>query len=58
MTDIEQCYEAHDSELLAIIEIFEHWQHYLEESRYPVIVKSNHTNLQIFMESKMKRLNR
>ena len=58
MIDIETCYEAHDGELLAIIEIFKHWQHYLKGSRYPVIMKSDHANLQAFMDLKMKRLNR
>ena len=45
MTDIETCYEAYNRELLAIVEVFKHWQHYLEGSRYPVIVKSDHANL-------------
>ena len=58
MTDIETHYEAYDGELLAIVEIFKHWWHYLEGSKYPVIVKSNHANLQAFMDPKMKRLNR
>ena len=45
MTDIETHYEAHDGELLAIVEVFKHWQHYLKGSRYPVIMKSDHANL-------------
>ena len=58
MTDIKTHYEAYNRELLAIIEIFKHWWHYLKGSRYPVVVKSNHANLQAFMDLKMKRLNR
>ena len=58
MTDIKTHYEAHDRELLAIIEVLKHWQHYLKECRYPVIVKSDHVNLQAFIDLKMKRLNR
>lgn len=58
MTDIKRHYKAHNGELLAIMEVFKHWQHYLEGSRYPVIVKSDHANLWMFMEPKMKRLNR
>lgn len=57
MIDTEHRYEAHDGELLAIIKAFKHWRHYLEGSRYPVVVKSDHANLQTFMEPKMKRLN-
>ena len=57
MTDIETRYEAHDGELLAIVEVFKHWRHYLEGSRYPVVVKSDHANLRAFMDPKMKRLN-
>ena len=57
MTDTERRYEAHDGELLAIVEVFKHWRHYLEGSRYPVVVKSDHANLRTFMEPKMKRLN-
>ena len=58
MTDIKIYYEAHNRELLAIVEIFKHWQHYLKGNRYPVVVKSDHTNLQAFMDPKIKRLNR
>lgn len=57
MIDAERRYEAHDGELLAIVEAFKHWRHYLEGSRYPVVVKSDHANLRSFMEPKMKRLN-
>ena len=57
MTDIETHYKAHNRELLAIIEVFKHWQYYLEGSRYPIVVKSDHTNLWAFMNPKMKRLN-
>lgn len=57
MTDTERRYEAHDGELLAIVEAFKHWRHYLEGSRYPVVVKSDHANLRTFMEPRMKRLN-
>ena len=39
----------HDKELLAIVELFKHWRHYLEGSKYPIIVLSNHANLCYFM---------
>ena len=58
ITDIKTHYKAHDGELLAIVEVFKHWQYYLEGSRYPIVVKSNHANLWAFMDPKMKRLNR
>ena len=39
----------HDKELLAIVESFKHWRHYLEGSKYPIIVLSDHANLCYFM---------
>ena len=45
----EANYSMHDKELLAIVESFKHWRHYLEGSKYPIIVLSNHANLCYFM---------
>lgn len=33
-----------DQELLAIVEAFKHWRHYLEGSRYPIEVLTDHNN--------------
>jgi transposase InsO family protein len=48
-------YGTPDQEMLAIVEAFKHWRHYLEGSRYPVEVLTDHQNLQGFM--KQPRLN-
>ena len=52
MTDVEHQYETYDHELLAIVECFKHWHHYLEGSWYPVVVYSDHDNLCYFMTTK------
>ena len=39
----------HDKELLAIVKSFKHWRHYLEGSKYSIIVLSDHANLHYFM---------
>jgi RNase H-like domain found in reverse transcriptase len=35
-------YDTHDKELLAIFEAFKHWWQYLEGSRFPIDVVTNH----------------
>ena len=45
-------YETHNGELLAIIEAFKTWRHYLEESQHEVLVLTNHNNLRRFMKTK------
>jgi hypothetical protein len=47
----EQNYETHDQELLAIVKCFVHWRHYLEGSRFPIKVLSDHANLKYFMDT-------
>jgi transposase InsO family protein len=42
-------YGTPDQEMLAIVEAFKHWRHYLEGSKYPVEVLTDHQNLQAFM---------
>lgn len=49
MDKAELNYETHDQELLAIIKSFEQWRHYLEGSRHPVTVMTDHNNLKYFM---------
>ena len=39
-------YETHDTELLAIVETFKTWRHYLKSSRHEVLILTNHNNLQ------------
>ena len=48
----ETRYETHNSELLAIVEAFKTWRHYLEGSRLEVLVLTNHNNLRQFMDMK------
>ena len=49
-------YDVHDKELLAIVDAFEEWQAYLEESRHPIVVYSDHKNLSYLTTT--KKLNR
>jgi transposase InsO family protein len=48
-------YGTPDQEMMAIVESFKHWRHYLEGSKHPVEVLTDHHNLQGFM--KQPRLN-
>lgn len=48
-TDAERNYGTADQELLAIVESFKHWRHYVEGVETPVEVLSDHHNLQTFM---------
>jgi len=45
-------YNVHDKELLAIVESFKKWQHYLEGVATPVEVYMDHKNLTYFSETK------
>ena len=46
-------YEIYDKEMLAIIEMMEHYRHYFEGLGQQTIVFSDHKNLLWFMETKM-----
>ena len=48
----ETRYETYDGELLAIVEAFKTWKHYLEGSQHEVLVLTDHNNLRRFMETK------
>ncbi len=52
MIPTETWYETHDGELLAIVEAFKAWRHYLEGCKHEVLVLTNHNNLQRFMNTK------
>ena len=45
-------YDVHNKKLLAIVEVFKKWQHYLEEVAIPVEVYTDHKNLTYFSETK------
>ena len=50
MIPAEQNYETHDQELLAIVQSFKTWRHYLEGSPHTIEVWSDHNNLRGFMK--------
>ena len=52
-TPAEQNYDKYDRELLAIVESFKHWRHYLEGARHQILVQCNHKNLEYFTTTKM-----
>ena len=52
MIPAETRYETHDGELLAIVEAFKTWRHYLEGCKHEVLVLTDHNNLRRFMDMK------
>ena len=46
-------YDVHDKELLAIKVAFEQWRHHLIGARHPILVYTDHKNLQAFQTSKI-----
>ncbi len=52
MIPAEIRYETHDGKLLAIVEAFKTWRHYLEGCKYEVLVLTDHNNFQHFMDTK------
>ena len=53
---LELNYDVHDKKLLAIVDAFEKWRAYLERSKHPIVVYSDHKNLLNFTTT--KKLNR
>jgi hypothetical protein len=56
LNPVEQNYEIHDTEMLAIIRGLEEWRHYLEGARHPVEIWTDHKNLEYFQVA--QKLNR
>ena len=52
MIPAETRYETHDSELLAIVEVFKTWRHYLEGSQHEVLILTDYNNFRRFMDTK------
>ena len=52
MIPAKTSYTIHDGELLAIVEAFKTWRHYLEGCKHKVLVLTNHNNLRRFMDTK------
>jgi hypothetical protein len=48
LNPVEQNYEIHNTEMLAIIRGLEEWRHYLEGTRHPVEIWTDHKNLEYF----------
>jgi transposase InsO family protein len=53
LSPAELNYDVHDKELLAIVEAFVKWRVYLEGSKYPVQVITDHKNLIYFTTTKI-----
>ena len=51
LSDTEGIYETHDKELLAIVEMFKRWRHYLQGVAYTTEVLCDHNNLKYFMST-------
>jgi hypothetical protein len=51
-TTAERNYDVHDRELLAIVEAFKQWKHYLQGVKEETVVKSDHHNLKYFTTTK------
>ena len=49
----EMNYEIHDKELLAIVDSFSRWRHYLEGAQHRIEVFSDHHNLSYFQTAKV-----
>jgi len=56
LSSMEQNYEIHDKEMLAIICTLEGWRHFLKRATYSVEIWTDHKNLEYFMTA--KKLNR
>ena len=52
MIPAETQYKTHNGELLAIVEAFKTWRHYLEGCKHEVLVLTDHNNLRRFMDTK------
>ena len=48
-TTAEINYEIHDKEFLAIVDSFQKWRHFLKGVVHPIIVYTNHKNLEYFI---------
>ncbi len=45
----ETYYETYNHKLLAIIEVFKTWHHYLKSCKYKVFIFTDHNNIRQFM---------
>ena len=52
MIPAETWHETHDGKLLAIVEAFKTWRHYLKGSKHEILVFIDHNHLHRFMDMK------
>ena len=52
-TAVEINYEIHDKELLAIVDSFQEWQHFLKGAQHPMTLYTDHKNLEYFISAKV-----
>ena len=52
MIPAETQYKTHDGELLAIVEAFKTWRHFLEGCKHKVLVLTDNDNLRWFTDTK------
>ena len=52
MQSVKRNYKTHDGKLLAIIEAFHQWRHYLQYLLHEVLVLTDYNNLRRFMDEK------
>ncbi len=45
MIPVKTRYETYDGKLLAIVEVFKTWRHYLEDCKHEVLVLTDYNNL-------------
>ena len=46
-------YDIYDKELLAIVDSFQEWRHFLEGAQHPVTIYTDYKNLEYFMSAKV-----
>ena len=52
MIPAETRYENYNNKILTIVKVFKIWRHYLEDSKYKVLVLIDYNNLHYFMDTK------
>ena len=52
ITPTEINYEIYNKEMLAIVQCFKQWRHYLEGAQHPVTIYTDHKNLEYFASTK------
>ena len=52
MISAETHYETHNCKLLAIVEAFKTWKHYLKSCKHKILVLPDHNNYRQFMDTK------